>query len=138
MTRILLVEDNVPFRQAFKDALLSQFPTLQVEEASEGVRALEILQEYHPQLVFMDINLPGENGLTITTKIKQLDPVTKVVILTAHDTDEYRQAAKSAGTSGFVVKSSLNMPAILALTRKVMGLPAITAIVGEGKSIPSN
>lgn len=114
---ILLVEDNEVFRHAFRDTLLIHFPDVQIKEAAEGVRALEIMREWQPQLIFMDINLPGENGLHLTQRIKELIPEIAVIILTSCDTPEYREAALEAGACHFVVKGSLSMEEIDALIR---------------------
>ncbi|HNR12573.1 MAG TPA: response regulator [Thermodesulfobacteriota bacterium] len=112
--KVLLVEDNKVFRQAFKDALLAQFPLLHIEETAEGWRALEIVRLWQPQLIFMDIHLPGETGLVLTRKVKQVAPETNVVMLTSYDTAEYRQAAAEAGACGFLVKGSWNMEEVAA------------------------
>lgn len=113
----LLVEDNAIFRQAFKDALLTYFPAMQVMEAANGVRALEIVREACPHLIFMDLKLPHESGLDLTKKIRRLCPEAKIIILTAYDALEYREAAAAAGAVDFAVKGSLSMEDIAGLIR---------------------
>ena len=63
MTTILLVEDNISFRQSLKKNLEDHFPQIIVEEAGEGQEALPKIQCDHPELIFLDIKLPGESGL---------------------------------------------------------------------------
>jgi CheY-like chemotaxis protein len=70
MLRIMTVEDNLPFRKMFKGHLLSEFPSMEVIEAANGEEAFKGLVSYPVDLVFMDIGLPGENGLKLTRKIK--------------------------------------------------------------------
>lgn len=119
MVTILLVEDNEIFRKTLKDALLEHFPAVQIEEASEGDRALELVRERHPQLIFMDINLPGENGLELTRKIKRIDPEAKVVILTAYLESEYLEAATEAGAVCFMFKGLLTTDEIVGLLQEL-------------------
>lgn len=64
----LIVEDNVVFRQTFKERLQNQFPSMVVEEASEGNEALQKVETFHPEVIFMDIRWPGQNGFYITKK----------------------------------------------------------------------
>ena len=60
----------------------------------------------HPDIVFMDIQLPGENGLELTKKIKMIYPDVTVIILTGYDLPEYRQAARQSEADHFVSKDS--------------------------------
>lgn len=119
MVTTLLIEDNLIFRQAFKEALLTHFPAMQIEEASEGVRALEIIRASRPQLIFIDIKLPGESGLSLARKVKQLCPKAKVVILTAYDATEYLEAAAEAGVTCFALKGSLGMEDVATLLHEI-------------------
>jgi len=104
----LIVEDNVVFRHAFKERIEKQFPSMVVEEASEGNEALQKAETFHPKLIFMDIRLPGENGLEVTKKIMVSHPETVVIILTDYDIPEYRDAAYRSGAKYFFAKESLD------------------------------
>ena len=123
MITTLIVEDNLPFRKAFKDALLFYFPYMGIQEASDSGEALRIVHDQCPMLVFMDIRLSGENGLELTQKIKEIAPLTKVVILTSYDEPEYLEAAAAVGATCFVVKRDLDMEGIQSLVyqAKVIG-----------------
>ena len=63
MFRTMLIEDSSSFRQLVKDHLKDQFPPMDVIEASDGVEAFQKIDGHPPNLIFMDISLPGENGL---------------------------------------------------------------------------
>ncbi len=102
----LIVEDNLIFRQALKARLRNQFPSIEVEEASEGNEALQKVAASRPQLIFMDVRLPGENGLEITKKVMANHPETVVIILTDFDIPEYRNAASQCGAKYFFAKES--------------------------------
>jgi CheY-like chemotaxis protein len=68
MLKAMIVEDNISFREMVRDWLLTQYPSTEVIEAGSGEEALKWLGFYAFDLVFMDIHLPGENGLEITRK----------------------------------------------------------------------
>ncbi len=91
--KILIVEDSTLFRQLLRETLHDRFPTIQIDEAADGEEALLKAEGSLPDLIFMDIQLPGENGLEITRRIKTRYPDTKVVILTGYDLPEYRKAS---------------------------------------------
>jgi len=117
--RTLIVEDNAIFRKTFKKVLCKKFPFMVVEEAVDGVEAAEKVETFLPDLVFMDVRLPGETGLELTKKIKVSHPEIHIVILTDHNLLEYRKAAFDSGADDFVVKGSLNAAAIEALVKSI-------------------
>jgi DNA-binding NarL/FixJ family response regulator len=117
--KTLIVEDNVTFRKAFIDILCKTFPLMAVEEAQDGVEALKKIETFVPDLVFMDIRLPGQTGLELTKKIKASRPEVTVIILTDYNLPEYREAAFDSGADDFVVKGSLNPAAIEALVKLI-------------------
>jgi CheY-like chemotaxis protein len=100
----LLVEDNVSFRHALSDILLSYFPLIGVEEAGDGEEALSQVEYRRPDLIFMDIQLPGENGLEITRQIKRVYNDIVIVIFTSCGLPEYRQQAFRNGADCFLSK----------------------------------
>ena len=105
MFNTLLVEDNVCYRQALSDVLLSYFPSINVEEAADGEEALSKVEYRRPQLILMDIQLPGENGLGVTKKIKRVYDDIVIIILTTNDQPEYRQRAFRNGADHFISKT---------------------------------
>ena len=106
--KILIVEDNLAFRQFFKENLRSRFPSVELFEAADGERILEIVEAESPNLIFMDIQLPGENGLGLTQKIKVRYPHIVIVVITTYDIPEYREAAFQNGADRFLPKDSLD------------------------------
>ena len=105
--RILIVEDSAVFRQLFKEGLHNRFPSAELYEATDGGEALLQVETLLPNLIFMDIRLPGENGLQLTQKIKAKYPNITVVILTSYDSLEYREAAILSGGDAYIPKDSL-------------------------------
>ena len=90
----MLVEDNVVFRESLRNSLQLRFPLMEIAEAGNGEEALEKVGSLSPNLIFMDVRLPGENGLELTEKIKKAHPDIVIIILTNYDLPEYREAAK--------------------------------------------
>lgn len=120
MLTTLIVEDNTTFRQSFKEILLSRFPLMVVEEAAEGKEALQRLDALRPDIIFMDIKLPGETGLELTKKIKAHDPKIIIIILTSYDLPEYRQAAHQYGANYFLSKHTSTGSEILELVESIL------------------
>jgi DNA-binding NarL/FixJ family response regulator len=104
--RVLLVDDQVLIRQGVR-AVLYQERNPDVEivgEAGSGEEALAKVAALHPDVVLMDIMMPGGDGITATRKIKQQHPGVQVLILTAHGDQDLFQKAAEAGASGYVLK----------------------------------
>jgi DNA-binding NarL/FixJ family response regulator len=110
MKRILIVEDNAFFLQFLKEAMHLRFPSIDILEAANGEEAMQKIKTLSPDAIFMDVRLPGENGLELTKKIKAQYPDIVVVILTNYDLPEYREAAYRSRADHFLSKDSfLNM-----------------------------
>jgi DNA-binding NarL/FixJ family response regulator len=106
MERILIVEDNALFLQFLKETLRSRFPSIDILEAANGEEAMQKIKTLPPDAIFMDLRLPGENGLELTKKIKAKYPDIIVVIITNYDLPEYREAAYQCGADHFLSKDS--------------------------------
>ena len=119
--RTLIVEDNLLFRQTILDILSAQFPSMVLEEAVDGKTALERIDDALPDLIFMDIKMPGENGLHLTEHIKRRHPEVVVVILTSYDWPEYRDAAYKFGANYFIMKGSSSNKEIVELIESILG-----------------
>jgi DNA-binding NarL/FixJ family response regulator len=120
MSKTLIVEDSTFYRQLFKEALRSKFPTMEISEASNGEEALQKVERLHPHIIFMDIKLPGENGLELTKKIKDQYPDIYVVVLTGYDIPEYREAAFKNKANHFLSKGSATKENILDLVQSIL------------------
>ncbi|MEW6716578.1 MAG: response regulator transcription factor [Chloroflexota bacterium] len=104
MLRILLVDDHEVVRLGLK-ALLSRHPHFEVvAEASDANEAIQKVHKYNPDVVVMDIRLPGKSGVDATREIVSQRPNTKVIILTSYAEDDMLFEAIAAGASGYVLK----------------------------------
>ncbi|PYT84434.1 MAG: hypothetical protein DMG41_27365 [Acidobacteria bacterium] len=127
MNSVLLVEDFGPFR-AFVSTLLREKPDVQVvSEASDGLEAVRRARELHPDLILMDIGLPGLNGIEAARRIRELAPRSRIVFLTQEGSSEVVEEALSSGALGYFHKP-----------RAANDLfPAVAAVL-EGKQFVSN
>ncbi|MGE5839964.1 MAG: response regulator transcription factor [Deltaproteobacteria bacterium] len=113
--RVMLVEDDDGFRGSLAGLLKSKFPLIAIEEAKDGAEAMGKLEGFLPHLIFMDVKLPGQNGLETTRRIKSLHPEIEVTILTNYDFPEYRDAARASGAYSFLSKGSASAEEIYGL-----------------------
>ncbi len=102
--KVMLVEDDDGFRLSLAELLISSFPSIVLDVATNGDEAMEKLESFMPHLIFMDIKLPGQNGLKVTRRIKTLYPGINVIVLTNYDFPEYREAARASGACSFLAK----------------------------------
>jgi DNA-binding NarL/FixJ family response regulator len=119
--KTLIVDDNASFREILKEKLRTAFPSMVIYEAAEGNVAVQKVDALKPDLVFMAIRLPEENGIQLTQKIKAGYPNTKVIILTSYDSLEYRQAAIRCGGNCYIPKDSLDYVQIEKLVKSIVG-----------------
>jgi DNA-binding NarL/FixJ family response regulator len=107
MTRILIADDQVLVRGGLRMILEAQPDLEVVGEADDGGEALALARELRPDLVLMDIRMPGVDGLEATRRLLAAgDPAPRVLVLTTFDLDEYVYEAIRAGASGFLLKST--------------------------------
>jgi DNA-binding NarL/FixJ family response regulator len=104
--RILLADDHVTVREGLKMLIESQGDMTVVSEASDGRAAVEQARTLRPDVVVMDISMPGMNGLVATRTLKEMQPDSVIVILTRHGDDAYLQELLRAGADGYVLKQS--------------------------------
>ncbi len=120
VSRALIVEDSTIFRKLLKETLQSRFPAMEILEAADGAEAMQKIVSHPPDLVFMDIKLPGESGLELTTKIKAKYPDVIIIVLTSYDSPEYREAATQAKANYFLSKGSSSKENILSLVESAL------------------
>ena len=117
-TRILVVDDDAAFRQRVKAFFAREADMEVVAEASDGEEAITKAQELKPDVVLMDVRMPGLNGVSATRKLREEMPEVKVIMLSVFDLPEYKDAAMVSGASGYVVKKSM-IEALLPEIRRV-------------------
>jgi DNA-binding NarL/FixJ family response regulator len=124
--RVLLVDDEPLLRMAFSMVLEAQDDMEAVGEADDGAGAVRLTRELRPDVVLMDVRMPGVDGIEATERIVAQCPEAKVLILTTFDLDEYAFAGLRAGASGFLLKNALPEE-LLAAIRSVAAGDAVVA-----------
>lgn len=104
--RVLLADDHTLFRQGIKTLISAESDMEVVAEAPNGGQALEKAKENRPDLVLMDIGMPGLSSFEATRQIKKDRPETKVLFLTMYDDEDYLVEGMEVGASGYVLKDS--------------------------------
>jgi DNA-binding NarL/FixJ family response regulator len=119
--RVLLAEDHALVRAGFR-ALLHNLPNTQVvAEASDGREALRLIAEHQPDVVLMDIAMPGLNGLEAASRVAREFPCVCVIILSMHANEEYVLQALHAGAVGYLLKDADTTELELALKAVARG-----------------
>ena len=126
MIKVLLVDDQSLLRMGFRMILDAEPDIEVVGEAADGATGVSMTSALHPDVVLMDVRMPGMNGIEATAAITAAAPASKVLILTTFDLDEYVFAGLKAGASGFLLKDA--PPAeLLTAIRTVAGGEAVLA-----------
>jgi len=103
-TEIVLADDHALVRRGTRE-ILEEDPGIRVVgEAANGVEAVALVQQLHPDVALLDVSMPEMNGVEAARNIKELAPQTSVIMLTVHDDDEYVWEAVKAGASGYLLK----------------------------------
>lgn len=124
--RVLLVDDHPLLRQGLRKVLELDAGMTVVGEAGDGEEAVQLARRLQPEVILMDINLPGMNGIEVTRLIKGELPETKILALTIHDDDEYVLEMVRAGATGYLLKDVDPGGLVKAIRAAVRGEPYIS------------
>jgi DNA-binding NarL/FixJ family response regulator len=120
-TRIVLVEDHAILRDGLRALLDFESDLTVVGSVGDGAAALRAVSDLHPDLVIADVSLPDRSGIALIGELLSLHPALRLLVLTAHGTEEYIRAALNAGAHGYVLKDSGRNDLILAIRAVVAG-----------------
>lgn len=134
--RVLLADDHTLMRRGFRTLLEGLGGVEVVAEASDGREALRLIEQHRPDVAFVDISMPGLNGLEVAAGVRGDLPGVRVVILSMHATEEYVLQAMRAGAAGYILKSADVAELDIALKAVVRGdtylsLPISRAVVDD-------
>jgi DNA-binding NarL/FixJ family response regulator len=126
---VLIADDHEVFRRGLRDLLTKNFDV--VAEAREGGEAVDKALSHKPDVVIMDISMPGMNGIEAAREIKAKLPKTGVVVISATDEDEHVFEAIEAGVSGYIVKDDTPQSMIEAIQRAVEGKAYLPPLIAK-------
>ncbi|MFW5691558.1 MAG: response regulator transcription factor [Chloroflexota bacterium] len=119
--RIILADDHAILRSGLRMLLSNETDFEIVGEASSGAEAIEKVKALQPDVLMLDLNMPGGDGLSVIPQIKTGSPETRVLILTMHDDVSYLQQAIKAGASGYILKKAVDTELLLAIRAVIRG-----------------
>jgi DNA-binding NarL/FixJ family response regulator len=119
--RVCIAEDHATVREGLRVLLQSQADLEIVAEAASGALAVQVAETLRPDVLLLDISMPGLNGLEVTRIVKAKCPTVAVVILTRHDDEAYVHQLLAAGASAYVLKQSPSTELLVAIRAAARG-----------------
>jgi two-component system, NarL family, invasion response regulator UvrY len=126
---VLLVDDHPVVRQGIARILAAEIPDLSLTEAVDGQSAVDYLRGAAPDLVLLDLSLPGDTGLSLLRRIKREFPAVPVMIVSMHPADQFARRSLQAGAVGYVAKDSDPQELVQAVRSALAGAPHVPAEV---------
>jgi len=114
-TRILIADDHGVMRAGLRAILEDEPEILVVGEAANGEEALRLVGQYHPDILLLDIGMPGLDGIAVTRRLANYSPRPKVIILSVYEDDSILREAIRAGASGYMIKRAAEEELITAI-----------------------
>lgn len=131
MNTLLLADDHQVLREALRMMLDTQ-PDLQVvAETGDGLEALALTEKHKPDVLIVDMMMPGLSGLEVARRTRRVSPATKVIVLSMHDTESYVVESLDAGVSGYVLKKSSSTELIFAIRQALAGALYLSPSLNE-------
>ena len=138
--RILVVDDYAPFRTLVRQLITEsqELPALRVIcETGDGLMAVRKAEEFQPDVILLDINLPGLNGFEVARQIRTVAPESKIVFLSEHRSPALVQEAISIGVHGYIVKSDVAHELSTAVQAVILDQRFVSERLGGYKLIAS-
>ncbi len=129
--RILLVDDHALVRQGLRALLEEESDLTIVGEAEDGQQAINLATQLEPDIMLMDLSMPGMSGIQATQQIRERFPHVRVVVLSMHENEEYVFQVLQAGASGYVLKRSTTTELVLALHAVAAGSTFLSPAVSD-------
>jgi DNA-binding NarL/FixJ family response regulator len=121
LVRVLLVDDHEIARKGIRSVLTADASLVIVSEASDGEEAVQKSDELHPDVILLDITLPGINGIDAARQIRGVSPNSRIIFLSQHDSIQIARDALSVGAQGYVVKSDAGRDLLRAIQSVLEG-----------------
>jgi two-component system invasion response regulator UvrY len=131
MIRVLIVDDHEIVRRGLKEIFSDEFSELEVGEAADSREALERVSTQDWDVVLLDINIPGRNGLEVLGEIKRLRPRTPVLVVSAYPEEEFAIRSLKLGAAGYLNKGTGSDEVMTAAKKAMAGGKYVTALLAE-------
>ena len=128
---VVLADDHSLVRQSLRLYLETEANISVVGEASDGFEARALVQQLHPDLLIVDISMPGLGGLEVTQQVTRKSPHTRVIILSMYSNEAYVVQALRSGAAGFVLKESTGAELLLAVNEVMAGRRYLSSPLSE-------
>jgi two-component system response regulator NreC len=113
--RVLIADDHGVLRAGLRALLKTEEDLQVVDEAADGDTALRLASRLRPDIVLLDLSMPGPGGIEVTRKLKEMLPAARVLILTVHEDETLLREALKAGASGYIIKRAVESELISAI-----------------------
>lgn len=120
MYKILIIDSNTLFRKSLGKSLYARFPAVEIQETGSGAEGLRKVDEFAPQLIFIDIHLSDISGFDFAKKIKIAHPEIIITTFTSFDSPEYQAAADACGVEYLIPKDDWSSEKILEFVESVL------------------
>jgi DNA-binding NarL/FixJ family response regulator len=134
--RVFLADDHVCVRDGIKGLINAELDMTVIGEADNGGSLLEQCKKLHPDVIVLDISMPGMNGVEIARQLKPLSPKLKTLVLTIHDSTAYLRQMLEAGAAGYLVKRATTEELIHAIRSVAKGGTYIDPMLAEKLAAP--
>ncbi len=121
MIKIILADDHQVMREALRLLLETQADFKVVAEIGDGLEAVQSVKNYQPDILIVDMMMPGLSGLDVARRTRQVSPATKVIVLSMYDAESYVVDALAAEVSGYVLKKSSSAELVYAIRQALAG-----------------
>lgn len=121
MSTLILADDHQVLREALRLLLDSQSDLQVIAETGDGLEAVELTERHKPDVLIVDLMMPGLSGLEVARRTMRLSPTTKVIVLSMHDAESYVAESIQAGAAGYVLKKSSSQELVFAIRQALAG-----------------
>jgi DNA-binding NarL/FixJ family response regulator len=135
--KVLLAEDHAIVRGGTRMIIDNEPDMSVVADVANGEELLRVAQQINFDVALVDINMPGQNGLQVSRKLREIQPAARILILTGYNNPVYIQASQELGLDGFLLKDCSTLQLVTSIRMLMMGHQVFLKVAREGSLIPN-